>query len=251
MLDAVCGIFAAASGRGIPFHSLVGTLDLMRAFHFLSADHAVQALNKQRLKVALLNELNDPFELFASDLSDVRIRRGFKVWKDQMSRKIGLLCFSRRWRNPLLWSHYGSKHTGVALECAIDDQVVVPVRYRKSRLRLDVAHMMSSSRGFSADLAEKLASTKSTHWRYEEEIRVPIQLADCMIEEERYFREFTSQMRLVGIVLGPLCTLNQRDVEAALPRGERITLRRARLAFRSFNIVPDRSVEIRVVDGAA
>jgi hypothetical protein len=222
----------------------------MRAFHFLSTDHALQALRKQRLKVAILTELNDPFELFASDLFDAKARRGFETWKDQMSRKFGLLCFSRRWRNPLLWSHYASKHRGVALECEIDDQIVLPVRYRKNRLRLDPWRIMSGS-GFSEDLAEQLASTKSTHWSYEEEVRVPIRLSNCMVEGGMHFEGLSGQVRIVGLVLGPLCTLGERDVESALHRGQRIALRRARLAFRSFNVARDKSAGTRIVDGAA
>lgn len=221
----------------------------MRAFHFLSAEHALQALRKQRIKVAILTELNDPFELFSADLSDAKVRREFKKWKDRKSKEIGLLCFSRGRRNPLLWSHYANKHRGVALEFEIDDEVVVPVRYRKYRRRLSVSRVMLSG-SFSADLAEQLASTKSEHWSYEEEVRVPIQLSNCMVEDGKHFEVLPAHMRIVGLVLGPLCTLGQRDVESALRCGERITLLRARLAFRSFDVVLDKSARTRIVDGA-
>jgi len=37
----------------------------VRLFHFLSARHALQAINKQRIKIAKYSEMNDPFELMA------------------------------------------------------------------------------------------------------------------------------------------------------------------------------------------
>lgn len=82
----------------------------MRLFHFLSAEYALQALERQRLKVARIGELNDPFELFCADMRDPVARRGFRVVKDRMSANFGFLCFCRNWRNLLLWSHYADRH---------------------------------------------------------------------------------------------------------------------------------------------
>jgi len=37
----------------------------MRVFHFVNEEHGLDDLRKRRLKIAALNELNDPFELLA------------------------------------------------------------------------------------------------------------------------------------------------------------------------------------------
>lgn len=140
----------------------------MRAFHFLNCEYALQALRNQRLKVATLNELNDPFELFAADLSDRNTRFAFRTWKNQLSERIGLLCFSRHWNNLLLWSHYADRHRGIALEFEIDEDIAIPVRYRRKRMRLDVDDIAAKG-GFSEYLAEELYATKSRDWEYEEE----------------------------------------------------------------------------------
>ena len=126
----------------------------MRAYHLLSKQYALQALQNQRLKVARFDDMNDPFELLAADLSDRRVQRAFVKWKKQTSPNTGLLCFSLGWTNPLLWSHYADRHHGVALEFEIDDGYVVPVRYADSRLKLNVPSIMSSG-GFTEDLAER------------------------------------------------------------------------------------------------
>jgi hypothetical protein len=46
----------------------------MRAFHFQSVDHGLEAIKNQRLKVTTIDNLNDPFELFAFGLSNKKHR---------------------------------------------------------------------------------------------------------------------------------------------------------------------------------
>ena len=222
----------------------------MRAFHLLSKQHALQALQNQRLKVARFDDLNDPFELLAADLSDRRARRTFIKWKTQTSKKIGLLCFSMDWNNPLLWSHYADRHRGVALEFEIDDGFVVPVRYSLSRLRLNVPHILSSG-GFAEELAEQLASTKSKHWAYEEEVRVPVALSQCVLESGLHFEKLTEHVKIVGVVLGALSQVTSHEVRCALPRGRQVTLHRARMAVRSFSIVRNKAIPVEIIDGTA
>ena len=138
----------------------------MRVYHFLKKDYGLEALEKQRLKVATINDLNDPFELLAADISQSDERHKFIEWKNQISEKRGMLCFSKTWRNLLLWSHYADKHCGVALELEIKDDFIFPVQYSKKRLSLDIPVIMRAG-GFTETLAEKLVSTKSAHWKYE------------------------------------------------------------------------------------
>jgi hypothetical protein len=94
----------------------------MRLFHFLSSQYALQALARQQLKVARINELNDPFELFCADMRDANARKAFRRFKDQVSAKFGLVCFSRSWRNPLLWSHYADRHRGAAIQVELKER---------------------------------------------------------------------------------------------------------------------------------
>ncbi|MGP1679308.1 MAG: DUF2971 domain-containing protein [Burkholderiales bacterium] len=222
----------------------------MRTFHFLSEQHALQALQNQRLKAARYADLNDPFELLACDLSDQRARRMFSAWKDQTSKTMGLLCFSKRWKNPLLWSHYADRHRGVALEFEIDDDFVVPVRYSVKRMRLDLPLIMANG-GFTGGLAEQIATTKSKHWAYEEEVRVPVSLSECIFKNGLYFEKLTEQVKIVGVVLGALSKMTSKEVRCVLPRGQRVTLQRSRMAFGSFSIVRNKAMSAEVIDGAS
>ncbi len=222
----------------------------MRAFHFTSLVHALAALRNQRLKVALIDELNDPFELLCVDLADRKARSAFLEFKKFQSKRTGMLCFSKTWNNPLLWSHYADRHRGAALEFEIHEDLVEEVKYTATRHQLDVKAIMCSG-GFTEAHAALIYATKSIHWAYEEEVRVSVGLSDCIAEGDRYFEPLSDRLRLVGIIGGALCDVSKAQLQRSLPAGKRIYLDRARLAFRSFNIVSNRSTPRVAIRGSA
>lgn len=89
-----------------------------------------------------------------------------KDFKKARNNDTGLLCFSTNWTNPLLWSHYGEKHTGVCLGFNLKKGIAHPVRYEENRL---MARLRENNGGFviGADLKEQLLLTKSYHWMSE------------------------------------------------------------------------------------
>lgn len=82
-------------------------MDKQIYYHFLSSENAVSDLEKKRIKVSLINELNDPFELLPYlRYNDFKKRKLYHEVHKAVSKKYGLLCFSRTWDEPLLWGHY-------------------------------------------------------------------------------------------------------------------------------------------------
>jgi hypothetical protein len=77
----------------------------MRLYHFTSAEHALNAVALQRLKIARITDLNDPFELIAAEVSKKTHRRALEGLRQTLDRDKGLLCFSETWDHPLMWSH--------------------------------------------------------------------------------------------------------------------------------------------------
>ena len=106
----------------------------MRLYYFTSAKHGLAAIRNQAYKLSTYDNLNDPFELFATDLADKKIRAAFRLFKEHCAKEMALLCCSKSWSSTLLWSHYGDRHKGVALELDVADQCITHVRYRKSRI---------------------------------------------------------------------------------------------------------------------
>jgi hypothetical protein len=150
----------------------------VRAFRFLKARYALDALRSQEIKVSRFEDLNDPFELYGMHLGNREHRAKFREWKDWASQRQAILCFSRRWRNPLLWSHYGDRHRGVALEFKIDSDLVREIRYSPYRLHINIKRAFERGSFSKAD-AEMAALTKAAHWKYEEEVRVVFDLPKC------------------------------------------------------------------------
>jgi Protein of unknown function (DUF2971) len=222
----------------------------MRVYHFISEQFALQAIENQRLKVATINELNDPFELFACDLTDSKYRRPFLKWKNNIAERVGFLCFSKDWSNPLLWSHYADRHRGVTLEVEIDEQLTIPVNYSASRLILNIEQIKKDG-GFSDQLAERLATTKSKHWRYEKEVRIPVNLSTCIVDKGLYFERLTEQVKITGLVFGPLSKLTTADLQRVLPYGQQLRLRWGRLGFGSYNVVNNRQKSLQIVNSTA
>ena len=71
-----------------------------------------------------------------------------------MSDRFGLLCFTKHWRNPVLWSHYADTHRGLCLGFEVDDTVSVRVRYTAKRKTIKWPFQMSE------DFAREVLMTK-------------------------------------------------------------------------------------------
>lgn len=111
----------------------------LRVYHFTSQEYALSAIALRRLKIARFADLNDPFELLSLNLREKKTRNATRNFKDSYGEKIGLLCFSANWTNPLLWSHYAAKHTGISLGFNVMRAKLEQVSYEDDRIlnRLD------------------------------------------------------------------------------------------------------------------
>jgi DUF2971 family protein len=204
----------------------------MRAYKFLPSCHAVDDLRRRRLKIARIDELNDPFELWAVAQPDPRLRRALRQTKKEMAERFGVLCFSLSWDNPLLWSHYADRHHGVALGFDVDRQIIREVSYAKERPRLNQV---------GKGTEQLLLYTKYIDWQYEKEARAFTTLKDQDAGSGLYFVDFGESLVLREVIVGPLSPLGKRELlEAVGEAGPSIAFIKARLAFNSFKVVPNR-----------
>ena len=139
----------------------------------------------------------------------------------------GILCFSKTWDNPVLWSHYADRHRGIALGFDINSDMVQAVTYKKKRPPFRSADESS---------IHTLLYTKHRDWRYEKEVRVYAPLEERDVATGLYFSEFNEHMVLREIITGPLCASTKQEIDAAL-RDEDVAIIKGRLAFTSFNVV--------------
>lgn len=109
----------------------------MRVYHFIDTRYGLQVLLERRLKIARAHELNDPFEFMGMDVSEDALREAMEIMKDHYNQTLGILCFSKRWDDPVQWAHYADRHRGLCLGFEIPDKHLTKVNYVDKPLSVD------------------------------------------------------------------------------------------------------------------
>ena len=209
----------------------------MRVYHLLPAKWGLASLSKRHLKISQLSDLNDPFELLGANLSNKNLRRPFGNWKQHLDTKYGLMCFSEGWQSPLLWSHYGDRHRGIALGFDIPDNKAIPVRYVDERIAV-------AGSALDEAMVTRFLSTKFDGWSYEKEIRVFANLTKPDLADGKFYADFSDDLQLRAVVVGALSNVTKNCLmklfkESALD-SSKVAFAKARLAFKSYSVVPDK-----------
>lgn len=147
----------------------------MLVYRLLAAKWALKSIQERRLKVSILDELNDPFELLAANMRDRTVREFLKGHKAQLSRRYGVVCFSQSWGDPVLWSHYGDCHRGIALGFDVPDKRLMNVRYVAARTNVQL-DQFARREPEAVKAMQHLLCTKYDRWKYESETRAWCQL---------------------------------------------------------------------------
>src|SRR5947208_1929464 len=113
------------------------TVGVIRVYHMVPLKFAKANIELRRLKIATFSDANDPFEAKALNLRGRHNREARKLlnhFRASQDEQTGMLCFSRSWTNPVLWSHYAEGHKGVSLGFDIKADLVEEVRYKDELL---------------------------------------------------------------------------------------------------------------------
>jgi hypothetical protein len=205
----------------------------MRLYHFTTQEFGVRALEGRRLKIARINELNDPFEFLSWNVREAANRARLQAWKSARHDDLGIVCFSRKWSNPLLWAHYAERHRGMALGFDVpDSDLYNPVKYQRHRIPFP------HGRELDRDDVDDVLLTKFTAWRYEAEYRCFCPLADGIRDGDLYFEPFSETLRLSQVIVGDLATISRAQLADALgDQAMSVDTFKARPAFGSFKVV--------------
>ena len=211
--------------------------EIMRVYYLTAEEFALDNLKKKRIKISRLSDLNDPFEL-AVDLPKREDRNAFNKLKAQLNSKRGVICFSKAWENPVLWSHYADKHKGICLGFDVPDDMLVEINYTRKRLVVDIEKLLD--RNALNQTTIKILTTKFEDWRYEDEVRFLVNLneRDKDKDTEFFYKNFGEDVLLREIIIGPRCKTGRSRrkpyIAGCKPKVEII---KSRLAFRSFKVV--------------
>lgn len=176
-------------------------------YRYLPFYYALQAIQERRLKVGMLNELNDPYDclpLFEGIDGNLGLQASQQAL-DAFSCYVGLISYSKTLINPVVWSHYADSHRGIALGFKYSDQDdIVHVDYQDERPLL-AKKIFEKATESQLSQSERMVSVKARSWSYEEEARRLVPLKSCTMHADLYFEAFTPKS-LCEVVLGARCT---------------------------------------------
>ena len=170
-------------------------------YHFLSSNNALIDLERGAIKVSLINELNDPFELKPYLRHKYTVRVQFNKVRKNVHNKFGLLCFSGKWNESLLWGHYADKHSGIALGFNLNriPEEIIEVEYCSKRIKYELTNNTSLD---EKNFMNLIGKRKYQNWSYENEYRVWVDLKRCIRINGKYFVKFDNEFILKEIRLG-------------------------------------------------
>jgi hypothetical protein len=184
-------------------------------YRMLRAEYAIQAIESQMLKVGSMTELNDPSDCAPvitdlperyDDFPDLALRHIFA----QVSETLGVLSFTDAVEDPVLWSHYGDSHRGMALGFEFPTlEEIKPVQYSDNKPKISLWDIDTSVD--TALTSSEVLFTKATSWGYEREFRKLIRLVDCAPKSGLYFYEFP-KITLKRVVVGDRCQISKTYV---------------------------------------
>jgi len=204
--------------------------DLIPLYRFLDSDAALKTLVAGKFRVGLVSKLNDPFEwkLGFTGITTTEEKEFSETYpRDDLRDKdtwMGILCFSKTVSNPVLWSLYADKHSGVAFEVIYpNDDSLIKMKYRRSRPVLDFNRLRkmpdeNERDGYLLSLLDDLMRQKWRRWIWEQEYRVHINLNDqsiCLHSDGRHHWPIPRES-LKQVVLGFCCPLEEASVRKLL-----------------------------------
>lgn len=163
-----------------------------------------------------------------------------RQWKADWNAELGILCFSCKWSNPLLWGHYADKHRGMAIGFDVpDNDRYSPVKYCRNRLPTPAGSEL-------VDVDDHgLLLTKFSAWRYESEYRCFYRLGESIHEKGLYFEPFSSILKLAEVIVGDQSTITRAELADALgDLNSNLPTFKARPAFGTFSVVKNRNAAL-------
>jgi hypothetical protein len=212
----------------------------MRLYYFTTERYGLEALRDRRLKIARIDQLNDPFEFLGLALGR-RDRRALRNWKTELSRRFGLICMSATWQHPLLWGHYAEKHQGLCLGFDVSQEFRA-VRYVDKRPTLQEFGIELLS-NLDEDDMDSMLHTKFNAWEYEKEYRAFCDLQESDPVTDLYFLPFSKEMKLAQVIVGERSTVTRDKLAKVLGKESKsVSCFKARAGFMKFEIVENRRV---------
>ena len=166
-----------------PFECAVGRI------HVVSRTSVEPSKREEnRLYAEALTRIHEASPVSEGDVNMARYEYGSLYLRElltrQLSRRFGIVSFSENPRHPLMWSHYTTDGSGFVIgydreqleKLSSRDRSLSPVHY-KDQLDLLTGY---EPVGWPEGRLNVLLSTKSSHWDYEKEWRLIVELNETI-----------------------------------------------------------------------
>ncbi|AZV26941.1 hypothetical protein CT157_13300 [Pseudomonas syringae] len=210
----------------------------IRVYHFCNQEFGLQNLEKSRLKVATVMDLNDPFEMMCYSSSEEGMRRAISYFKSRVAELYGMLCFSKTFVSPVQWGHYGDRHKGLCLAFDVSAEDLHTVEYRKGRMQFDPEGFIKRSKDERFNIMLRQLRIKHSEWSYEKEVRQIFLLSKAEKNGELYFKPFSEIGKLRQVILGCNSSVSREQLKRSLgDRYGEVECFKVRTAFKNYKIV--------------
>lgn len=184
----------------------------MELYHFMAKEHAISCIEESRLKVATLENMNDPYE-FHVLIDEYTSQEADEYFKNHFNDKLGFWCFSKNLENPVQWAHYADNHRGICLKFEIKDSLLQEITY------LDQPKKISTEDENWKEETARMTLYKYQGWAYEEELRIPIDLTKTSPEGKLYFASIIGALKPIAAYTGLRCNLSEEERQSFESRG--------------------------------
>ncbi|MEN9896865.1 MAG: hypothetical protein RLZZ66_514 [Pseudomonadota bacterium] len=216
-------------------------------YYFTNEQWALNDIALKHLKVSYIDSLNDPFELIGYRANPQKLKDPFK---EMVSGKFGIICFSQSFESPLMWAHYADNHKGVCLKFDVPEDDCLDVIYSKSMEKFIEEKLKDRSLAFKLavlcncgltfkDLV-KILTTKFSEWSYEKETRILIPLNDKEeLDDGLQYENFGERLQLKQVILGINNQINRVKLQDFLERNyqEKVEIYNAEASPNEFKVV--------------
>jgi len=117
------------------------------------------------------NDYNNWFEKFHKEGRKVFIENSY----NQIKMGLRIACFTKTYKNPTMWAHYADNHRGICIGYnTLDwiDRILMEVRYDNNRKKYNFFDILQYNDEQSFEFIKNIATQKTKHWKYEEELRL-------------------------------------------------------------------------------
>jgi hypothetical protein len=195
------------------------TMDSLKRYRYLRDEAAIKTIEAHAFRVSRLTELNDPFEWrvgcegYDPELADQVI----DSFVECASQDMGIICFSKEIKDPILWSHYTNIHRGMAF--AVNSNLVpnlYEVDYDKPQIVIQIKHFLTMPESEQKKTIENLHKQKSPSWSFEQESRFVIELNLCKPSGGSYYWDKMQPNFITHAIIGFRSSINEQYLRRAL-----------------------------------